>query len=101
MNAKAKEIGATHTHFVNANGMPDPDHYSTAEDMAKIAAYAMKNPKFRQLVGTREKQVHYMRPNETVTFGNTNELLLLSGSDGHQDGIHQSGWRLPCGICHP
>lgn len=75
MNAKAKEIGATHTHFVNANGMPDPDHYSTAEDMAKIAAYAMKNPKFRQLVGTREKQVHYMRPNETVTFGNTNELL--------------------------
>ncbi len=43
MNAKAKEIGATHTHFVNANGMPDPDHYSTAEDMAKIAAYAMKN----------------------------------------------------------
>lgn len=87
MNAKAKEIGATHTHFVNANGMPDPDHYSTAEDMAKIAAYAMKNPKFRQLVGTREKQVHYIRPNETVTFGNTNELLYsYPGATGIKTG---------------
>ncbi|WP_295713582.1 D-alanyl-D-alanine carboxypeptidase family protein [uncultured Mitsuokella sp.] len=76
MNAKAKEIGAVNTHFVNMNGMPDPDHYSTARDMAKIAAYGMKLDKFRQIVGTKEKRIYYIAPQGHTTYCvNTNELL--------------------------
>lgn len=76
MNAKAKEIGAVNTHFVNMNGMPDPDHYSTARDMAKIAAYGMKLDKFRQIIGTKEKRIYYIAPQGHTTYCvNTNELL--------------------------
>lgn len=38
MNAKAKELGMTNSHFMNATGMPDPEHYSTARDLAVLAA---------------------------------------------------------------
>lgn len=76
MNAKAQEIGATHTHFVNMNGMPDADHYSTARDMAKIAAYAMHNDAFRRIVGTKAKNIYYIAPQGHTTYCiNTNELL--------------------------
>jgi len=50
MNKKAQELGATNTHFVNPHGMHDNSHYTTVRDMAKIAAYAMKNEKFREIV---------------------------------------------------
>ena len=43
MNSKAEELGCTNTHFVNANGMHNENHYTTAEDLAKITAYCMKN----------------------------------------------------------
>ena len=75
MNEKAKSIGCTGTHFVNANGMPDENHYSTAEDMAKIAQYGLKNKKFRDIVSTQAKQVHYERPGKNLYCENTNELL--------------------------
>ena len=42
MNEKAKEIGAVHTHFANANGLHNTDHYTTAYDMALITKYALK-----------------------------------------------------------
>ena len=47
MNEKAKEIGAVNTHFVNANGLHDPDHYTTAYDMALITQYALGVEGFR------------------------------------------------------
>ncbi|WP_286034786.1 D-alanyl-D-alanine carboxypeptidase family protein, partial [Megamonas hypermegale] len=47
MNDKAKSIGAENTHFNNPHGLTDPNHYTTARDLAKIAAYGYKNPKFR------------------------------------------------------
>lgn len=48
----AEKVGVTETHFANAHGLHDPEHYTTASDMAKIAQYAMKNPIFREIVGT-------------------------------------------------
>ncbi|MBQ4557293.1 MAG: serine hydrolase [Clostridia bacterium] len=44
MNDKAKAMGLTNTHFVNASGLHDPNHYTTPHEMAKITEYAMKNP---------------------------------------------------------
>ena len=76
MNEKAQAIGAVNTHFVNMNGMPDANHYSTARDMAKIAAYAMHNDAFRQIVGTKAKNIYYIAPQGHKTYcRNTNELL--------------------------
>ncbi len=54
MNEKAEEIGCKNTHFVNTNGMHDKNHYTTAEDLAKIAVYCMKNEEFRKIVSTVE-----------------------------------------------
>lgn len=51
MTAFARSVGAKNTQFKNASGLPDDDHYTTALDMALIAKYAMKNEKFKELVG--------------------------------------------------
>lgn len=54
MNEKAAEIGMTSTHFANANGLHSESHYTTARDMARLAAYAMKNEAFRKVVSTTD-----------------------------------------------
>lgn len=53
MNEKAKELGAKNTNFVNPHGLPDPDHYTTAYDMAVISKAAMENKDFREITQTR------------------------------------------------
>lgn len=47
MNGKAKELGMTGTHYCNATGLHDDDHYSTASDIAVLLQYALKNENFR------------------------------------------------------
>ena len=87
MNAKAKEIGMDHTHFVNANGMPDVNHYSTAEDMARLARYAMENRTFRRIVSTKYKKIHYEKPLYNFPCENSNELLYsYPGATGIKTG---------------
>lgn len=54
MTQKAHEIGAQNTSFVNSSGLPDPMHYTTARDLATIAAYGYRNPLFAPFVSTRE-----------------------------------------------
>lgn len=76
MNDKATAIGTTHTHFNNPHGLHDPNHYTTARDLAKIAAYGYKNPKFRQIVSTKEKEIQWITPsNRKDIIGSTNRLL--------------------------
>lgn len=58
MNKKAIELGATHSHFINPNGLHDEFHYTTPYDMALIANYAMKHPKFREIVATQTYEWH-------------------------------------------
>lgn len=53
MNSEAASLGATHTHFVNPNGLPNPKHLTTAYDMSLIAQAAMQNPEFRKIVDTK------------------------------------------------
>lgn len=76
MNAKAKELGAMHTHFANTNGLPDDNHYTTARDMAIMARYAMKNDSFRKFVKTPS---YTMNPTnkykETRVMHSTNKLI--------------------------
>lgn len=96
MNAKAQEIGMTNTHFANPNGLTNPEHYSTARDMMKLARYAMENPTFRYMVGTKKKQVNWLSPaGKTIFAENTNELLgVYPGMKGIK-----TGWTMASGGC--
>lgn len=69
MNEKAAALGCTNTHFVNAHGLHDPDHYTSAHDMALITQAALKYDKFREIAGT----VRYTIP---PTNKNENELMM-------------------------
>ena len=52
MNDRAAKLGAKDTHFTNANGLPDDNHYTSAYDMALITKEGLTYPQFRQLAGT-------------------------------------------------
>ena len=95
MNAKAKEIGATHSHFVTPNGLPAPGHYSTAGDLALLACYAVNNlPMFNQIVKTPVYKVHRSINQRDVWVKNTAATYLkkFPGADGIKTGyIHQAG----------
>ena len=52
MNAQARLLGATNTHFVNPNGLPADNHYTTARDLATMFSHALRNPLFAQMVNT-------------------------------------------------
>lgn len=76
MNDKAREIGCVNTNFANPNGLPNPNNYSTARDLSKIAMYCMKNDKFREIVGTKEMMLFWHFPaGKKILCENTNELL--------------------------
>ena len=96
MNDKAKLIGCKNSHFVNPNGLPNPNHYSTAADMARIAVYCMKNPDFRKVVETKRTSIHWIYPKEKWSeLNNTNELL---GKYKGANGI-KTGWTQAAGGC--
>ena len=52
MNAKAKELGCSNTHFANPHGLNDPNHYTTVRDMATITKYALTLPEFVEITDT-------------------------------------------------
>jgi D-alanyl-D-alanine carboxypeptidase (penicillin-binding protein 5/6) len=78
MNAKAKELGLKNSHFVNPHGMTAKGHYSSAFDLAHIAAAALADHTFRTIVDTRSYTLN--RPDgTTTTFTNSNKLLEQVG----------------------
>lgn len=88
MNEKAALIGMTHTNFTNPHGLDDSNmHYSTAEDMAKLSAYALHNPVFRQIVSTKVKSISWEGEKWDRRLQNKNKLLhLYNGADGVKTG---------------
>jgi D-alanyl-D-alanine carboxypeptidase (penicillin-binding protein 5/6) len=87
MNAKAVEIGCTNTHFVNANGLPDPNHYTTAYDLALILREAVKNEAFCKIAGAAK----YTIPptNKTASSRNmeNHNALLVDGEYYYEGAI--------------
>ena len=80
MNAKALELGLTNTHFETPQGLDSNEHYTTAYELALLSNYALNNPTFAKIVGTK---------NYTITINgspkdlsNTNELL------GNMEGVY-------------
>ena len=89
MNDKARSLGLSGTHFENPNGLDSPGHYSTARDLAILAAYAMENPVFYKTVSTKcvkvgERSLH-----------NHNKLLWqVEGADGVKTGYTKAAGRI-------
>lgn len=76
MNDYAAQLGAVNTHFVNPHGLPDPEHYTTAQDMATITAAAIKIPKFSEIFNTRRYEIPPTNiKDETRKFNNANYFL--------------------------
>lgn len=80
MNQKATELGCKNTHFVNANGLHDTNHYTTAYDMYLITRHALENEKFREIVSTTQYDTGKTNKHDNLRFINTNRMLSTSSS---------------------
>jgi serine-type D-Ala-D-Ala carboxypeptidase (penicillin-binding protein 5/6) len=74
MNEKARQLGATHSHFLNPNGLPNPGQYSTARDLSIIAKAAYANPTIRSIVCLPNLVFRYAN-GRTRQLENTNKVL--------------------------
>lgn len=83
MNAEARRLGMKNSHFVNASGLPTPDHYSSARDMAVLATRIIKEfPQYYRLYSEREYTFNGVRQ------PNRNRLLAIDPSvDGMKTGF--------------
>jgi serine-type D-Ala-D-Ala carboxypeptidase (penicillin-binding protein 5/6) len=91
MNALARQLGMERTLFVNPHGLEPRkglQPHSTAADMAKLTAYAMKDPAFRFYVSQKERKVSFNRGGQVFQYllRNTNELVGTEGIDGVKTG---------------
>ena len=95
MNEKAAYLGMENTHFANPNGMPAPDNYSSANDLIRLARYAMRDSLFATIVGTTKKKVP-MVDGRHMDCQNTNVLLsTYEGCIGIKTGFtRQAGYCL-------
>jgi len=77
MNVKAQELGLNHTHYMNPHGFDDPDHYSSAHDIALLMSYAMENETFRTITSMKEHDAHILNFDERpIHITATNKLLI-------------------------
>ncbi len=89
MNKKAEELSLQNTHFENPHGLDAEMHYSTAHDLAKLAAYALENPVFYQVVSTKSITI------DGRTLTNHNRLLRqYDGAIGVKTGYTRAAGRI-------
>ncbi len=89
MNEKCDELGLENTHFVNAHGLDDPEHYSTARDLALLTAAAMENADFCRIFGAARYEA------DGRTYVNHNKLLQsCPGCIGGKTGYTKAAGRI-------
>lgn len=75
MNARASALGCTGTHFTNTHGLPDYNHYTTANDLAKIALEAYTHPLFMEICNTVTKTIPATNITGERQLSSTNGLI--------------------------
>ena len=89
MNDKARILGMKNTHFENPNGLDSPGHYSTARDLAILAAYAMENPIFAKTVSAKQVKI-----GERYLTNHNKLLWRVEGADGVKTGFTKAAGRI-------
>lgn len=102
MNERAAAIGCEDTHFVNTNGMPDVNHYTTAWDLYRITLEARKHPDFMPLAGSIYHEVPATNLSDARKLYTTNYLISTYRTDYYRypgsDGI-KTGSTSDAGYC--
>ncbi|NLO24790.1 MAG: D-alanyl-D-alanine carboxypeptidase [Clostridiales bacterium] len=94
MNRKAADIGAINSNFANPHGLDAEGHYTTAEDLAKITAHALRNPVFARIVATKQKKIPWWGRDYSRVLNNKNKILWqLEGGDGVKTGFTNKAGR--------
>ena len=92
MNKKAEDLCIKNSHFTNPHGLDDSEHYTTAEDLAKIGAALLKNDILKEIVSCNKKSFTYVE--RTRTYINHNKLLKsYDGSIGIKTGFTKKSGR--------
>lgn len=95
MNQKAASLGLSNTHFMNPSGLDNAQHYTSALDLARLAAYAMENSEFEKIVSTKKIRITYDGMKNGRTLVNHNRLLnCYEGAIGVKTGFTKK-----CGRC--
>lgn len=76
MNSRAKQLGCTDTHFNNCNGLPDEEHWTSAYDMALIAAEAYRNETFRIITGTESYTIPPTNKHSSPTYCHNHHKMV-------------------------
>ncbi len=76
MNQKAEELGCTNTHFANANGLHDDNHYTSAHDMALITQAAIQNEDFMRISGTAKYQMQPTNKRDEITYMTNHHYMI-------------------------
>lgn len=98
MNEKAAELGLSNSHFIVPHGLDNEGHYTTAYELAKIADYALKIDKFKEIVGTKVTTIYINGYAKKIN--NTNNLLgSVSGVYGVKTGFTNGAGRCLVTAC--
>ena len=98
MNNKAKELGLVNSHFVVPHGLDNDGHYTTAYELAKMADYALKIDKFKEIVSTQYTTIYINGYAKLIK--NTNQLLgSVSGVYGVKTGFTNGAGRCLVSAC--
>jgi len=86
MNDKAKALELYSTHYADPAGLVDEGDYTTPFDMARLASFAVQNPIFKMIVGTKEKTIQDTTGTLVYDLKNLNILLGIDGVNGVKTG---------------
>lgn len=94
MNKKAEELGLKSTHFVTPSGLDADGHYTTARELALLAAYALKNEDFAKAAASESAVLNYGNPPYRRSLTNHNKMLkLFDGAVGVKTGFTKKSGR--------
>ena len=100
MNDRAQKLGLKKTYFVTPSGLEGEGHGSSAEDMAVLAAEALKNDLFREICSSQTMKLEYGNPPYTRWLKNTNKLLsMYDGTYGVKTGFTDEAGRCLVSAC--
>lgn len=100
MNTKANELGLSNSHFTNAYGKHDENHYSSASDLATIFEYCLQNDTFRKIAGSASCSIPITNKHDARAYDTTNELIIPGNSNYYRYvTVGKTGYTSQAGGC--